>query len=277
MDYCYSIGVEVIPCIQTLAHLNQIFRWDSYKNINEISDILLVDDERTYELIDNMLRTVNECFTSKIVHIGMDEAFMLGRGKLINKNGYESRFDILHRHLERVMELVKKYGLKPIMWSDMFFTIANGGEYYLSDPAIITEKVVSVQPEGVDLVYWDYYCDYPSRYKRMLEAREDIASFADDYQRAIYALDEFIVAFRKLWFKENKPHGFDVHELRLGGLLLRLRSQRERLLSFASGEIDVIEELEEDLLEYIGPGNKKGTEMLLVINSWAKTATPNVI
>ena len=27
VTYCDSIGMEVIPCIQTLAHMNQIFRW----------------------------------------------------------------------------------------------------------------------------------------------------------------------------------------------------------------------------------------------------------
>ena len=27
VSYCESIGIEVIPCVQTLAHLNQIFTW----------------------------------------------------------------------------------------------------------------------------------------------------------------------------------------------------------------------------------------------------------
>ena len=30
VSYCNSIGVEMIPCIQTLAHLNAIFRWRPY-------------------------------------------------------------------------------------------------------------------------------------------------------------------------------------------------------------------------------------------------------
>ena len=107
--------------------------------------------------------------------------------------------------------------------------------------------------------------------------KEDIASLADDYKIAIDALEVFIDKFRRLWFKENKPHGFDVQELRLGGLLLRLRSQRERLLSYAEGEIEAIEELEEEILEYIGHGYQKGTDMLPVINSWGKTVSPNVL
>ena len=44
VEYCETIGVEIVPCIQTLAHLNQIFRWRSvYYQINDCEDILLVE------------------------------------------------------------------------------------------------------------------------------------------------------------------------------------------------------------------------------------------
>ncbi|MBP3664009.1 MAG: beta-N-acetylhexosaminidase, partial [Tyzzerella sp.] len=29
-SYCQSIGVELVPCIQVLAHLNQIKQWEPY-------------------------------------------------------------------------------------------------------------------------------------------------------------------------------------------------------------------------------------------------------
>ena len=45
-DYGEQVGIEVIPCIQTLAHLNQIFRWSCYKSINDTEDILLADCDR---------------------------------------------------------------------------------------------------------------------------------------------------------------------------------------------------------------------------------------
>ena len=38
--------------MQTLAHLNQIFKWKTYRPVNDTADILLVDEERTYELIE---------------------------------------------------------------------------------------------------------------------------------------------------------------------------------------------------------------------------------
>ena len=129
VNYCESLGIEVIPCIQTLAHLNQIFRHSDYAKIRDTADILLVGDERTYELIENMFKTVKQVFKSDVIHIGMDEAHMLGLGKYLAKNGYCNRFDILSEHLARVIEIAKKYSLTPIMWSDMFFRLANNGAY----------------------------------------------------------------------------------------------------------------------------------------------------
>ena len=32
--YAASVGIELIPCIQTLAHLNAIFRWGEYKKVH---------------------------------------------------------------------------------------------------------------------------------------------------------------------------------------------------------------------------------------------------
>ena len=49
---------------------------------------------------------------------------------------------------------------------------------------------------------------------------------------------------------ENKPHGFDVQDLRIGGLLYRTESCRQRLLDFADGKLTRIEELDEPLLPF---------------------------
>ena len=169
--YCASIGVEVIPCMQTLAHLGRIFKWNTYKNINDFADILLVDNERTYRLIENMIKTVRECFKSDYIHIGMDEAHMLGLGKYLSINGYQNRFSILKKHLERVLEIVKKYNFKPIMWSDMFYRLASNGEYYARN-AEITDEIKNSCPPEVGLVYWDYYHDDKAFYDDMIKSHK---------------------------------------------------------------------------------------------------------
>lgn len=40
---------------------------------------MLAEDETVYELIDKMFVTISECFTSRIINIGMDEAIMIGK------------------------------------------------------------------------------------------------------------------------------------------------------------------------------------------------------
>ncbi len=170
--YGEAHGVELIPCVQTLAHLNQIFRWKEYRAINDCDDILLMEDERTYALIEDMFRSLRECYSTDVIHIGMDEAHNLGTGKYKELHGEQNRFEILKRHLERVVALAEKYHFKPIMWSDMFFRLAAKGEYYIDDPAIITPEITATVPEQVELVYWDYYHDEKEKYDCMIDAHK---------------------------------------------------------------------------------------------------------
>ena len=152
--FASSIGIEMIPCIQTLAHLNASFRWG--KIPVDTGDIMLADNERTYELIDKMFKTLSDCFASRYIHIGMDEAQMLGRGRHLDEHGYEPSIAIIKRHLARIEEIAKKYGYTCLLWSDMFFRSWNNHAYYC-DACEMPKEVVESVPKGVIPVYWDYY------------------------------------------------------------------------------------------------------------------------
>lgn len=172
--YCIRHGIELIPCIQTLAHVNQLFGWPEYADICDSRDVLMVDEERTYILIENMFRTCAECFTSRNIHIGMDEAQNLGRGRFLDKNGYEDRTSIILRHLERVCAIAEKYGFKnPMMWSDMFFREIYDGDYYGKGKEI-PDEVRRTIPKNVRLVYWDYYHDSEADYRDYIEQHQKL-------------------------------------------------------------------------------------------------------
>ena len=68
--YCTSIGVELIPCVQTLGHLATIFRWFDYDKALDTGDILRVGAERTYTLIEHMFKTLRECLHPHLFHYG---------------------------------------------------------------------------------------------------------------------------------------------------------------------------------------------------------------
>ena len=465
-DYANLKGVELIPCIQTLAHLNAIVRWPEYRTHVDCNDIMLAGDEAVYELIDKMLATISQCFTSRTINIGMDEALMIGRGRYYDLHGDTNRSQILVNHIKRVSEIGKKYGFTLIMWSDMFFRLATGGEYY-SNSVKINEEVKKEIPNNVRLIYWDYYSTDKNHYDTMLTAhekikedtwfagglwnwtgfaphngysmnsteaalqscrehgvkdvflttwgdnggecsgfsllpslfyaselakgntnkadiaakfkekygiafehfmlldlpntpgvssdkicdaekyllyndcftglmdstlaggeneqyaacakqlelmkkdenwgylfatqqtlcealsvkaqlgaktravyhsrnREALKALIEDYQNAEQKLDCFYKTYKKQWFIENKPHGFDVQDIRIGGLITRIKSCKDRLQELYDGNIDVIEELEEKQLDVTGNGEKFRGQPLNY-NDWMKTVTANVL
>lgn len=170
--YAKNKNMELIPCIQTLAHLNALNRWPEYKEHFDVDDILLAQDERVYLLIDHMFATLADSFASRVVHIGMDEAHLLGRGRYADLHGVEERFGIMARHLRRVCDIGEKYGFRFLMWSDMFFRLASGGDYY--KPETIRDEVKKIIPDNVELVYWDYYSTDRAHYDAMLTTHEKL-------------------------------------------------------------------------------------------------------
>ena len=60
---CASLEMEAIPCIQTLAHLSTLMKWGEHPFDGK--GVLMVDDERTYTLIDRMLATLSNALQAK--------------------------------------------------------------------------------------------------------------------------------------------------------------------------------------------------------------------
>ena len=173
--YAISKGVELIPCIQTLAHFTSLVRHREYRDVLDVNDILLIDEPKTYQLIDKIFKTLAENFSSRLVNIGMDEAHMMGKGKFLDKYGYQDRLEVFVRHLNKVVDIAKKYGFTTHMWSDMFFRLANNGEPYgknIKIPQHIIDKI----PEDVTLAYWDYYHYNKSDYDSMFKTYSEIGA-----------------------------------------------------------------------------------------------------
>lgn len=172
--YGEIFGVELVPCIQTLAHLSSTLRWSYANGMKDTNDILLIDEEKTYEFIEEMIKTVRECYNTDKIHIGMDEAHDVGFGEYFRRHGYVDRFELLSKHLNRVIGITDKYGFKPMMWSDMFFRLASktGGYYDLE--AKMPENISELIPEGLSMVYWDYYNNDEKTYDFMIKTHQDM-------------------------------------------------------------------------------------------------------
>ena len=116
-----------------------------------------------------MIKTCRECFKCDVIHVGMDECMGLGLGKYLLKNGMpQDRMKLFNDHLKRVIDICKKYNFRPIIWSDMFFRLIDSEGGYYTDKDL-TPEIISMIPQDVDLVYWDYYHDGRKVYETMLK------------------------------------------------------------------------------------------------------------
>lgn len=394
-NYSLEQGIELIPSIATLAHLPTIFRWPQYAAINDTYDILLCDDERTYELIDAMLATCAECFTSRVIEINMDVPELLGRGKYLSNHGYEPRADIFERHTQKVCELAQKHGFQTVLisskdeinnytdterWTIGDVSVRNGfnPENYYSI-GVLRSKIQDAKNNGTENMVVSFFgddggecsrfaglpalycasqfakgitdveriktgfehefnigfddfllldltqrmetkerCVHPTRYILYNDpfmglmdltipdyARDDHAALVelltplcehpqwgyifctardlcavtaakcdigirihDAYEagdkeklvelsaelRGICNLVEnFYGSFRKQWMIENKGHGFDVSNVRIGGVMTRLNHCAKRLDAYVAGTLDRILELEDEQLDVRTP------------------------
>ncbi len=176
--YGEKMGVELVPCIQTLGHLRQYLKWGrgagqpdyTGEHINDIkntSAVLYVGSEETYKFIEDEIKACRDAYKTNRIHIGMDEAPEIGLGKYLSKHGIQDRNKLLTDHLERVVKICEKYGFKPMMWSDMFFRLNANGAYY-SYNFEFPENFADTIPE-VELMYWDYYHPEKSLYDGMFK------------------------------------------------------------------------------------------------------------
>lgn len=156
-DVAFDYGIEMIPCLECYGHLQGYLRWPEANEVKDTPTVLLADCEKTYELIENMIKTSAETFRSRRVHIGMDEAWNMGRGKYMDIHGYKKPIEIFNRHMRRIVDITNKYSLKTMMWSDMYFREAAGNAmgYYKKD-SVFTDEIKSAIPQEIELVYWHY-------------------------------------------------------------------------------------------------------------------------
>lgn len=156
-NYADALGIEMFPNIQALAHLEQILQWPAYVEYQDTAQVLLADDEKTYGLLEKMVAAASAPFRSRRIHLGMDEAHGIGSGRYKTLHGETRPFDILNKHLVKVNDICKRQGLKPMIWSDMYFRLGSEKHDYFDRTATCPPEVIEKIPKDVQLVYWDYY------------------------------------------------------------------------------------------------------------------------
>lgn len=154
--YASSLNVELVPTLAIFGHMYEILRTEKYKDLCEYiepdrDEFNFIDrmryhtinpfDEKSFELISNMLEQFIPLFKSNKFNIGCDETFYLCKGK--NKDrvkNEEQRFEIYLSFVKKIADFVKAHGKEVMIWDDI---VLNSG-----DPAI--------SPDDYIYMDWDY-------------------------------------------------------------------------------------------------------------------------
>lgn len=164
VSFAENFGVEIIPYIQTLAHLERLFHhWYPYvADMKDVFNIILIDEPRTYTFIENVVKACAEYFNCKKIHIGMDEAPLMMRGAYQDKHGYVDKAQVFSRHIKKVCDICGKYGLEPIAWADMFEQYGKEGNLSL--------------PDNLTLNSWSYYSKREKEYSDKIALSKKLTS-----------------------------------------------------------------------------------------------------
>lgn len=194
-DRADALGIEVIPCIQTLGHMERYLRWPEAVAVKDTADILLAGADATYEFIEEMFKTMRGCFRSNRIHIGMDEAIGVGTGKYLDNNPPASAKDIMSKHLERVCEMCERYDYHPMIWSDMFFRLSGcRGEYDLK--ATIPASLKDELPRDLEMIYWDYIMEDEEVNDKIIKKHFEMERPVG-FASAIWTFNRFVTCYKK--------------------------------------------------------------------------------
>jgi len=123
IEYGKKLGVEVIPSLELLGHMERILVLPPYRKFSEwhnpAEGVLDASDEEARNFAKDLLKEVVEFFPSEYIHIGGDETWALGRGKSLDKTLRFEGPKLYEEHTKMLVSVVKEHGKKPMIWGDM--------------------------------------------------------------------------------------------------------------------------------------------------------------
>lgn len=233
-----KLGIRMIPCIETLGHLEQPLRWSEYAGIRNTRSTLLVGEPGAYKLLDKVIGFWKQAIGGNTIHLGMDEAFGFAGGKYKMRDGEKNALDVFLNHLKKVNEICAKHGFTDlIIWSDMLYRLASPKHDYYDPTAKADPSLVARIPKNVRLCYWDYYHGEQSYYEGMIDGHRTLGSepilaggiqlwqhFLNDREKSIATAKAFINAAKVKKCKEffftiwGDDGGYAIPDVMLEGL-----------------------------------------------------------
>lgn len=136
-----SLGIEVIPEIESLGHAGFITRLAKYSHLGSdssgyyVMNALDPENLETRSILEDLIKDTAEIFPSPILHVGLDEVDFskLPRYKDLPK---EEHWKIFADHAVWVHQLVREQGKRPAMWGDHILSTPQMADKFQKDVLI---------------------------------------------------------------------------------------------------------------------------------------------
>ncbi|OGF49035.1 MAG: hypothetical protein A2231_08455 [Candidatus Firestonebacteria bacterium RIFOXYA2_FULL_40_8] len=205
-DFAFKFGVELFPCIQALGHMPHIFKFNRYQDVRDDERCFNVRKEKSYVLLEKMMKSASKPFRSKRIHLSMDEAHGLGLGNAFLPGKVNDPRELFVKHTIRVMKICKKLKLKPLMYGDSMVGFCGTKRF-------TSEQKKSI-PKDLKVVYWDYYRETAKGYDNYIKEYEK-AGFKPMISPGVWSWLRFWPIYPKaernldLFMPVAKKHGID--------------------------------------------------------------------
>ncbi|MBS1531592.1 MAG: beta-N-acetylhexosaminidase [Bacteroidetes bacterium] len=204
VKYCNGLGIDVIPLQQSFGHVEYILRNERYKDLREdqkdYSQVCPLQTTQDSLLFSDLYRELASTHTSKYIHIGGDETYLLGHDERCRKKVAEVGKSRLYiDYIRMLCNIVIKMGKIPVMWADI---------------AMKYPEAIKLLPKETVLVDWNYgwsmnnFGDHQKLMESGLEiwGAPSIRSYPDNYfltqwEKHFNNIKNFVPACRELGYK----------------------------------------------------------------------------
>ncbi|MDY3206381.1 glycoside hydrolase family 20 zincin-like fold domain-containing protein [Clostridium baratii] len=157
-EYCKKRHIELIPSLATFGHLYEVLRTKSYEDLCELENsreseysyidrmahhTLDVSNNKSLELVYNMLNEFIPLFSSNKFNICCDETFDLGKGKCKDIAEEIGNGKLYVDFLNKVISYVKNHNKTVLFWGDVILN---------------HKELLKDIPEDTICLNWDYWC-----------------------------------------------------------------------------------------------------------------------
>jgi hexosaminidase len=118
--YAADRGVELIPCLQSLGHMERILAIGRYAGLAESDRLwsLSPSNPETYALLEDLYDEFLPLFGSRRFNANCDEPFDLGRGQSARRSPRKSPGRLFADHVQRLHQLSSRHDKQLMVWAD---------------------------------------------------------------------------------------------------------------------------------------------------------------